>query len=124
MRNGERLEEMKTHLFVLSVSVLLFGCSSGAQLVIVNESDVALRDVVASGRGFSQEIGSIPPHGRHVVVISGRVAIEASLQRGWEVGILRTRWVFESGGDYRVTVTVSPHLEGVGKIRNGLLDAR
>src|SRR6266550_3474737 len=49
-------------LIVVVASVLVIGCSSGAQLVVVNDSDVRLVDVVATVEGRSTQIGLIETH--------------------------------------------------------------
>ncbi len=91
--------------------VVLAGCSRAPVVTITNHSTVTLSNVVVSGSGFSERIGSIAAGAEHRLTVhpsgeSGlRVEFDAAGQHidGGQQGY------FESGG-YRVTATVSTNL--------------
>lgn len=94
-------------------SVLLLGCSRGTQIVVINQADVPLREVVVSGSGFSQQVGTIQPNAELRVWVRPRG--ESGLQvrfnaRGKAVSF-GPEGYFEGGGGYVVTATVSPKLD-------------
>ena len=72
-------------LIVVVASVLVIGCSSGAQFVVVNDSDVRLVDVVATVEGRSTQIGLIETHsqGQGTVYPRGKSgAVRLTFRRG------------------------------------------
>lgn len=53
----------------LVVAALLSGCTRGASLTVVNRSTAELTNVVATGTGFTQQVGSIPAGTeRHITI--------------------------------------------------------
>ena len=99
-------------LVVVVASALVIGCSSGAQLVVVNDSDVRLVDVVATVEGRSTQIGSIEAHsqGQGTVYPRGESgAVRLTFTAGDKPVTSEQPIYFEEG--YRVIVTVSPQLQ-------------
>lgn len=61
---------MKNILVIISVAVLLVGCSRptrNVHLTVVNESTAALTNMVAAGSRFSTSIGSLAPGAKQQV---------------------------------------------------------
>jgi hypothetical protein len=92
--------------------MLLLGCSRGTQIIVINQADVPLGDVVVSGSGFSQQVGTIQPNAELRVWVRPRG--ESGLQvrfnaRGKAVSFGPDGY-FEGGGGYVVRVTISPSL--------------
>ena len=52
--------------------VVLSGCASGVPVVVMNKSSVALTNVIVSGEGFSQDVGTIPAGGAETVHVQPR----------------------------------------------------
>jgi hypothetical protein len=103
---------MVKKLWIVVASLALGSCSPQNQLIVVNESNVELRDFVASGSGFSQRLGTIAPHTER------RVAIQSRRESGLEVRFKASEKVvssgpdgyFEGSGGYRITATISQDL--------------
>jgi hypothetical protein len=74
-------------LLVIAVAVLLSGCVSGVPVSIANQSSSDLTNVVVSGKGFSESVGTIRAGGSAIVRVrpkgeSGvKVAFEVNGQR-------------------------------------------
>jgi hypothetical protein len=96
-------------LFALVVATALVACSSGAQLIIVNNSDVPLVDVVASGSGFSTQLGSVPPHGPRQATVypRGESDLRLTFTANGKPITFGPDGYFEASGGYRVTANVS-----------------
>ncbi len=65
---------MKKALAIISAAVLLAGCTPSTRdvrLTVVNESAVALTNVVASGAGFSAPVGLLAPGANQQVPLKG-----------------------------------------------------
>ena len=94
---------------VLSASV---GCSRGTPITVINQSDVPLEDVVLSGSGFSENIGSVGPHAEARVLVRPQGESDVRIDfkaRGKPVSFGPDGY-FESGGRYVVTVAVAASL--------------
>jgi hypothetical protein len=64
----------------LSATMALSGCSRSAKLNIINRSTAELTNVVATGSGFTQSLGSIPAgEQRNVSVSPSRVSAPQTL---------------------------------------------
>jgi hypothetical protein len=89
---------------------LLPGCSRGAQLIVINQSDVPLPDVVVSGSGFSQQVGTIAPHTRQQLSIRprGESGLQIRFNASGNPISFGPDGYFEVSGGYLVTATVSP----------------
>ena len=60
-------------LLIAILVALLSGCISGIPVTIDNRSAVQLTNVVVSGKGFSESVGSIAPGGKAQVRVRPRV---------------------------------------------------
>ena len=103
---------MTKGLLLVLAAATMVGCSSGAQLVVVNDSDVRLVDVVATVEGRSTQIGSIEAHsqGQGAVYPRGESgAVRLTFSAGGKPVTSEQQIYFEDG--YRVIVTVSPQLQ-------------
>lgn len=103
----------KTVLFsCLVASMLSLGCSPGNRLVVVNESDSPLHDVLVSGSGFSEQIGTIAAHGEARLVVRPRGESGLHIQfnaKGTSISFGPDGY-FEGSGGYLITATVSRDL--------------
>jgi hypothetical protein len=101
------------HWVVAATSAFLIGCSSGGQLVIVNEADVPLRDVVVSGTGFSTPVGTVEARSKRQILIypRGESGLRIVFNADGKAMAFEPQGYFEAGGSYRVIATVSPRLE-------------
>jgi hypothetical protein len=89
---------------------LLSSCTRGAQLTVVNRSTTELTNVVATGTGFSQAIGSISAGEERSVSVSPRG--ESSLQLDFDANgkhfSSAPQGYFAGSSSYKVTATVAP----------------
>ncbi len=94
----------------VSVLMLVVGCSRSPQLTVINRSTTELTNVIASGTGFTQAIGSIPAGGQRSIVVSPRS--ESSLQLTFNANgkhfASAPQGYFENSSNYKITATVSP----------------
>ena len=99
---------MVKNLWIAVASLAFMCCSPQSQLIVVNESNVELRDFVASGSGFSQRLGTIAPHTERRVAIHSRSesALEVRFKAGERVVSSGPDGYFEGFGGYRITATV------------------
>jgi len=98
------------HLFWLFTLCLFFiGCSPHDVLVVANESNVQLRDVVASGSGFSERLGTIGPHETRRIAIRprGESGLELRFKAPEKDVAFGPEGYLEGTGGYGVTATVS-----------------
>ena len=88
------------------------GCSRGTPITVINQSDVPLEDVVVSGSGFSEQIGSVGPHAEARVQVrsQGESDVRIHFKVRGEAVSFGPDGYFEAGGGYVVTITVSPSL--------------
>jgi hypothetical protein len=99
-------------LVLFIVGTTLVGCSRGTPITVINQSGVALEDLVLSGSGFSKDVGLVPPGEQVRIVVRPRGESGLRIQfnaRGKAVSFGPDGY-FEGGGGYVVTVTVSPSL--------------
>ena len=100
------------HIFVLAALLTLAGCSRAPVVTITNHSSTTLSNVVVSGSGFSERIGTVQAGGQHKLTVhprgeSGmRVAFDAGNQHvdSGEQGY------FEAGGGYCISANVGTNL--------------
>lgn len=97
-------------LLLISTLALFAGCSRAPQLTVINRSTVELTNVVATGTGFTQAIGSIPAGGQRSASISPRG--ESGLQLDFDANgkhfTSAPQGYFENNSSYKVTATVAP----------------
>ncbi len=105
---------MRISIFIITVSALLAaaGCSRAPVLTIKNQSSLTLSNVVVSGTGFSQGIGSIPAGDEHRLTVRPRGDSDVRLvfDAGTNHVDSAAQGYFEAGGGYRVAVTVGTNL--------------
>jgi hypothetical protein len=91
-------------------AVLLSGCTRGAQLNIVNSSTAELTNVVATGDGFTQTIGSIPAGEQHSVSVRppGESDLKLDFDANGKHFTSAPQGYFENSSSYKVTATISP----------------
>jgi len=95
-----------------ATSLVLAGCSPSNQLAIVNQSNLQVRDVVASGSGFSESVGTIAPHQERRVVIHcrGESGVKLTLKADGKDVSFGPDGYFEGSGGYLITATISKDL--------------
>lgn len=97
-------------IVLVSVPALVVGCSQAPQLTIINRSTIELTNVVASGAGFTQAVGSIPAGGQRSILVSPRS--ESGLQLAFDANgkhfSSAPQGYFENNSNYKITATVSP----------------
>ncbi len=90
-------------------AALLVGCTRGANLTIVNRSMTELSNVVATGSGFTQAIGSIPAGGKRRVTVqpTGESGLQLDFNANGKHFTSAPQGYFEAGSQFKVTATVS-----------------
>jgi len=102
---------MKQRLAITLLLCMLFsavGCKQGAKLTVINDSKATLENVVASGEGFTEFLGSIPQgNQRHATI---QPTGESSLKLEFDVDgkhfASEPSGYFEASGHYKLTATV------------------
>jgi hypothetical protein len=100
-------------LIACLLAAILVGCSGHPAVTVTNRSSTTLENLVVSGSGFSEDIGSLPsgaqrsfsPHPRGESGL--RVAFDA-------LGGHHTTAIegyFEDSGGYRVSVSIDGHFK-------------
>ena len=95
--------------FWAAATVLMFaGCSRQNLLVVANESNTQLRDVVASGSGFSEPLGAIAPHEkrRTAIRVRGESGLELHFNADGKDVSFGPDGYFEGTGGYLITATI------------------
>jgi hypothetical protein len=92
--------------------LLLGGCVAGVDTTVENRSAVELRNVVVSGKGFSESVGTIAARGREHLSVrpsgesSVRIAFDANGQRySSESGTIANE------SSYRALITIDADLD-------------
>jgi hypothetical protein len=104
---------MKQRLPITFLLCMLFsavGCKRGAKLTVINDSEATLNNVVASGEGFTEFLGSIP-HGdqRHATIQpAGESSLKLEFDADGKHFSSEPSGYFEASGHYKVTATISP----------------
>ncbi len=97
-------------IFLVSVLALVVGCSQAPQLTVINRSTAELTNVVASGTGFTQPVGSIPAGGQRSILVNPRG--ESGLQLAFDANgkhfSSAPQGYFENSSNYKITATISP----------------
>jgi hypothetical protein len=92
----------------LGSTITLTGCTRGANVNVINRSTTELTNVVATGSGFTQSIGSIPAGQQRSISVSP--PSESDLKLDFDANgkhfISKPQGYFE--GSAKVTATVSP----------------
>jgi hypothetical protein len=88
------------------------GCSRGTPVTVINRSHVPLENVVLSGSGFSESIGSVGPNAQLRVLVrpDGESGLAIRFNAGGQSVSYGPEGYFEGGGGYTVIAIVSPSL--------------
>lgn len=108
------------HLLLLAATVFgLVGCSGATPVTVTNHSTAVLEQVVVTGSGFREPLGTIAPGGTGTAEIrpKGESGIAISFRSGAKRVSLPPQGYFEAGGKYVVTVAVAPDLEATVETR-------
>jgi len=103
------------HLLLLGAA--LFGSAScngrATPVAVTNHSAKALEQVVIAGSGFQQSLGTIDPGAtiRTEIRPRGESGLAVSFNSGARRVSVPPQGYFEAGGEYAVTVVVTPNLE-------------
>jgi hypothetical protein len=97
-------------ILLLSMVTLLASCTRGAKLNVVNQSSAELTDVLVSGTGFSQNLGSIQPGKQHSVSVTptSESALKLEFNANGKHFTSAPQGYFEGSPSYKVTATVAP----------------
>jgi hypothetical protein len=97
---------------VLGALVALAGCSRAPVVTITNYSSITLSNVVVSGSGFSERIGTVEAGGQHKLTVHPRG--ESGMRVAFDAGSQHVdsgdQGYFEASGGYRVSATVGTNL--------------
>lgn len=101
-----------TRIIILAAIVALVGCSRAPVVTITNHSAVTLSNVVVSGSGFSNRIGSIAAGAEHRLTVrpSGESGVRIAFDAGSQHVDSGQQGYIEASGGYRVAATVSTNL--------------
>lgn len=94
----------------LGGTVALSGCTRGTNLNVINRSTAELTNVVVTGSGFTESIGSIPAGEQRNVSVSPRSESDLKLDFSAKGKHFKSvpQGYFEGGSNTKVTATVSP----------------
>ena len=99
-------------LIIAVTLVTLTSCSRGPVITVKNRSSLTISNVVVSGSGFSERIGSIAAGGEHRLSI--RLRGESGVCLMFDAGTQHVdsgeQGYFEASGGYRVAATVETNL--------------
>lgn len=97
-------------LLFLSTLAWLAGCSRAPKLTVINRSAAELANVIATGTGFTQAIGSIPAGALRSVSVSpsGESGLQLSFDANGKHYSSAPQGYFENSAGYKITATVSP----------------
>jgi hypothetical protein len=100
-------------IFLVTGLTLIVGCSRSVQLTVVNRSTSALNNVVVSGSGFSQSVGTIPAGEQRQISVqpSGESGVRLVFDANGKHVSAPTTGYFEANSAYKVTATVTPDLQ-------------
>lgn len=97
---------------ILGAALLLAGCVSGVPVSVTNHSATPLKNVVVSGKGFSEQVGTIAAGATETIRVRPRE--ETKIKVAFEAGEHRyssaTETEIENNDLYIVVVTVAPDL--------------
>jgi hypothetical protein len=98
-------------IFGLGVTTSLSGCTRGANLNVINRSTAELTNVVATGSGFTQSLGSIPAGGQRNISLNfpGESALKLDFDAKGKHRSSEPQGYFENGSNTKVTAVVSPN---------------
>jgi len=91
-------------------AALLSCCTRDASVTVVNHSTAELTNVVATGTGFTQPVGSIPAGKERRVIIhpTGESSLQLHFDANGKHFTSAPQGYFEASSHYKVTATVAP----------------
>jgi hypothetical protein len=94
----------------LGSTMPLSGCTRGANVNVANDSGVELTNVVVTGSGFTQSIGSIPARTQRGVFVRlpGESALKIDFDANGKHFTSKPQSYFEGGYNTKVTAVVAP----------------
>jgi hypothetical protein len=97
-------------ILLLSVVTLLASCTRGAKLSVVNDSSAELTNVLVSGTGFSEDVGSIQPRNLHTLYVkpTSESALKLEFDANGKHFISEPQGYFEGSPSYKVDAIVAP----------------
>jgi hypothetical protein len=103
---------MRATLLLITIAFALVGCSRATPVSVDNQSGVALEGFVISGSGFEQPLGDIPVGAKTTTTVfpKGESGLRVSFHSRGRHVVLPPSGYFEGGGQYAVTVVVTPDL--------------
>ena len=105
---------MRRLLLLVAALFCLANCSNpSTRLTVANHSAVPLEQVVVSGSGFRQSLGTIAPGSTSTAAIrpNGESGLAISFNAAGRRSDLPPQGYFEAGGNYAVTAVIGPDLE-------------
>ena len=104
------MKQNLTLTFLLCMLFSAIACKRGAKLTVINDSKAKLDNVVASGSGFTQSLGSIPPEGKRHATIqpTGESSLKLEFDADGNHFSSEPSGYFEANGHYKITATVEP----------------
>ena len=99
-------------LVLFAVGLALAGCSRGTPITVINQSDVPLENVVLSGSGFVENVGTVRPNAELRVLVRphGESGLRIRFNAGSRAVSFGPEGYFEGGGGYAVIAIISPRL--------------
>lgn len=104
------MKRVRSTLFLLPLLLLTASCSRHPRVTVVNGSVDPLTNLVVSGSGFSESLGSLAPGGQMTVKVnpSADTGLSLSFEAAGERHVPPPDGYFEASGHYRVKATVRP----------------
>lgn len=104
---------MRASLLLMAMAFTAVGCSRATPVSVDNQSGGILEDVVISGSGFEQPLGDIAAGvtATTTVLPEGESGLRVSFRSQGRHVVLPPSGYFEGGGQYAVTVVVTPDPE-------------
>lgn len=101
-----------TRIILVTLGLILSGCSRAPVVTITNHSTVTLSNVVVSGSGFTHQVPIIAPGAEHRMSVrpSGESALRVEFDAAGRHIDSGQQGYFDGGG-YRVSATVSTNLD-------------
>jgi hypothetical protein len=99
---------------VAAVVALSFGgCSRDPVITLKNDSDSELQNIVLSGSGFTESIGTLRPAAVHSFSprVRGESGIRVQFDAAGQHHDSGEQGYFEASGGYRVSIVVDPQMK-------------
>ena len=103
---------LSARILLLSTLILAPGCSRRPAMTVKNQSPHTISNVVVSGTGFTENLGSIPSGGEHRLRV--RPTGDSGMRLVFDAAATHvdsgSRGYFESSGGYHMTAIVGTNL--------------